>query len=191
MQELIEEARQLSTAEFAKYNGKFGSAFMLTMTEICVQMASQVDEPINKDALIIGAYLHDIGRNVTDGPEHNTEGATIVRQFFADHPTVDETTKKIVIDCTLHHGSTATPETREGQIMQFIDKASLINRKIIHLYVDRLMKKMPESQACEEALQKVQGWWVALGDRKEELRQEFELCVDYLNRRKSDSVEQQ
>ncbi len=180
MQKLIEKARKFAIKEYTNYNGKFGSEFMIALTGECVKLAEELaDESMDKTALIIGTYLHDIGRTITDGPEHAAEGAKIAKDFLKKN-NADEQTKTIVLDCILNHGSSAEPKTAEGKLLQFIDKAALINIGILQIYIKKLAETMTEEEAMQKAMESLDKWYNRLGDRKAKVKKEYKACKEYL-----------
>ena len=180
-QQLIYQAKQLAKIEFSRYTGKFGSAFMIAMTEECIFLANRyAEKDMNKSALLIGIYLHDIGRIVTDEDDHTLESAKIAERFLKENEIEDSELKEIVLDCCLNHGSKATPKTKEGKLMQFIDKAALINKRMIQLYIKTLSQTLSEQIAIAKAKEKLEQWHNKLGERKEELKKEYMECKKYL-----------
>jgi HD superfamily phosphodiesterase len=133
VQEIIDKSKKFVLNKYSKYNGKFGPQFMKFVTEESIKLADTLSKgtDLNKSALLLGIYLHDIGRTVTDSQEHTIEGKKIAESFFKDNHFKDERILEIIFDCILNHGSEARPTTNEGKLVQFIDKAVLINPKII------------------------------------------------------------
>ncbi len=106
MQEIIEKAKIFVLEKYSKYNGKFGTQFMKIATEDSIKLAHKLSEDINlnKSALLLGIYLHDIGRTITDNEEHTIEGKKIAEIFLRENGVKDKETLEIVFDCILNHG---------------------------------------------------------------------------------------
>lgn len=106
----------------------YSAEFNITHTLRCVELVKKygkkaIDdgESLNLEALEIGAYLHDIGR-IFDDDTHPQKSAQFIEKEFSDYPY-----KEILIDCALNHGRNGNPQTKEGAIMQFVDKPSLLH----------------------------------------------------------------
>jgi len=68
------------------------------------------------------AWVHDIGRIVSD-ENHAEIGLEILeKDFFLD---------EIDVDCIVNHGSSGTPKTEEGKIFRYSDGLSLFTNEVI------------------------------------------------------------
>ena len=179
---IIKDIKLFAIQKFKEYDGKFGSEFMIAATEECIKLIERFSygQQINKNALIIGAYLHDIGRVVTDGPYHNLKGAEIAEAFFEDNNIDDEEIRNIVLDCVLNHGSNATPKTEEGKIMQFVDKAVLVDVKIVRIYLKKLTEKLSKEEAVKKAKEKVDKWYNSIGPKKPLFDDQYHKCIKFI-----------
>jgi len=74
---------------------------------------------IDKEALKIAAWLHDIGRTV-DIAKHAEISLEISEKKFGK-------LNDKIRDCILNHGSSKKPKTSEGKIFQLADKLSIVN----------------------------------------------------------------
>lgn len=183
MQEIIDKTKKFVFDKYSKYNGKFGPQFMKIVTKESVKLAYRLSKNnnLNKSALILGAYLHDIGRITTDSQEHTTEGKKIAETFLRNNNVKDEKILEIVFDCILNHGFKARPTTNEGKIIQFIDKAVLINPEIIKVYYYSVLKEKDKITAKQIILTKLEKWYNSLGDKKQEFKDEYKECLDYIH----------
>lgn len=183
MQEIIDKSKKFVLDKYSKYNGKFGPQFMKIVTEESIKLADTLSKgtDLNKPALLLGIYLHDIGRTITDSQEHTIEGKKIAESFLRDNNFKDENILKIVFDCILNHGSEAKPTTNEGKLVQFIDKAVLINPRILKLYYESLLKEKDKSSAKQIISSKLEKWYTSLGNKKQEFKDKYNKCLDYIN----------
>lgn len=183
VQEIIEKTRMFVLEKYSKYNGKFGPVFMKMITEESIDLANKIKEGtnLNELALLLGIYLHDIGRVITDEEEHTIEGKKIAEIFLNENGVKDPKILEIVFDCILNHGSKAHPTSEEGKIVQFIDKAVLINPKIIKIYFELLLEKNDKNTAKETALTKLEKWYNSLDSRKKEFENQYKECLEYMN----------
>jgi HD superfamily phosphodiesterase len=185
VQEIIEKTKKFVLEKYSKYDGKFGPQFMKIATIDSIKLANELSENINlnKTGLLLGIYLHDIGRIITDTEEHTIEGKKIAEIFLIDNGIRDEETFKIVFDCILNHGSKASPITIEGKLVQFIDKAVLINPELIKIYFESLLKNNDKKTTKEIVIDKLDKWYTSLGERKNDFIKLYNEClemIDYL-----------
>lgn len=180
MHKIIEETRKFVFEKYSDYNGTFGPIFMKCVTEESIRLAAQNGDPdMNMPALVLGIYLHDIGRTITDSKEHATQGRKIAQSFFDMIGMKDRKIREIVFDCIQNHGSKATPTTKEGKLVQFIDKAVLIQPKILKLYYESLLKEHDREAAQQMIVNKLEKWYDSLGTRKHEIEDDYKKCLAY------------
>ena len=182
MQEIIEKARLFVLEKYSKYDGKFGPSFMKIATEESIKLANKLStgSKLNKFALLLGIYLHDIGRVITDSEEHTVEGKKIAETFLRENGVKDKEILRVVFDCVLNHGSKAHPVTNEGKLVQFIDKVVLINPRIIKIYFESLLENNDKKTAQKITLDKLNKWYNSLGNRKIEFKEKYEECLNYV-----------
>lgn len=183
MQEIIDKTKKFVFDKYSKYNGKFGPQFMKIVTEESIKLANTLSngKDLNKSALLLGIYLHDIGRTITDSQEHTIEGKKIAEIFLKENGVKDKKILEIVFDCILNHGSKSHPITDEGKLVKFIDKAVLINPEIIKLYYESLLKEQDKTSAKQILSAKLEKWYSSLGNKKKEFKDRYEECLDYIN----------
>ena len=177
--ELVAKAHVAMQQMFAAHDGKLSGRIMTIHAERCASMGRDMGarQGLNVDALMIAGYLHDVGRTINDDESHTLEGAKIVELFFQEHNVHDATLKDIIIDCTLNHGSKAKPMTQEGKLMQFIDKAALIDVSVISVLIEEFSKSMPLQKAREKAKQKLESRYRKIGDNRDTVQRSYEECL--------------
>lgn len=182
MQELVERARLFALEKYSTYTGKFGPQFMQVATEESITLALKYSKGMNlhMPALLTGIYLHDIGRTVTHDEKHAIEGKKIAEAFLAKNCVLNKRFIGIVLDCVLNHGSDARPTTKEGELVQFIDKAVLINSRIVRVYFEFLCKDNDITMAQTVVIAKLNKWYNTLGCRKVEFENEYKFCMNYI-----------
>ena len=82
---------------------------------------------IDKDTLVIAAWLHDIGYSIKD-KDHAQHSLEILKNEGFE---ISETIK----DCILNHGSSKNPQTQEGKIFQIADKVCILNKDILKVFL--------------------------------------------------------
>jgi putative nucleotidyltransferase with HDIG domain len=83
----------------------------------CVKLSKGKKVDVGK--LKVASWLHDIGRAISI-KNHAKISVEIAEKEFGG---LDE----IIKDCILNHGNSGNPETKEGKIIQFADKLSILN----------------------------------------------------------------
>ncbi len=180
MKLIIKKTRSFVVQSFSDNPSKFGSKFMILMADECVKLADELgkNKNLNLSALKIGIYLHDIGRTITDDKDHNIEGKKIAEKFLAEIGVNDEEILNIVFDCALNHGSDANPITKEGEFMKFLDKAVLINPKLIKIYYDLVRSEIDEEVAKEKVMLKLDKWYNSLTEKNIGLEKSYKECIE-------------
>lgn len=92
---------------------------VLEVTRIAIDIAEQVEEPVDPFLLVCGALFHDIGRvNAVSGTLHGLVGAAVADQFLRAVWPDPEATDKIVHIVTRHTPTSGIPpETIEEKIV--------------------------------------------------------------------------
>ena len=178
--DLVESARRIAEQLYANHKGELSGRLMIVHANCCAEMGRELANGLDVDALMIGGYLHDVGRTVSDDENHTVEGAKIVERFFKEHNVDNGRLKDVVIDCTLNHGSKAKPTTKEGKLMQFIDKAALINVKIMQVLLEDFAKTATSEEARANAKQKLEGWFKKLGENQKRVAQSHKECIAFI-----------
>ncbi|MBU1975968.1 MAG: hypothetical protein KKG59_06200 [Nanoarchaeota archaeon] len=104
-------------------------------------------------------YLNDVGRVVSDDKDHANWSAKIAEKFMDENGLVDFGTRKVVIDCCLNHGRDANPTTPEGKLMRLMDKAALIDPKIVEAYKTILENKFSYEAVMEKVKVSLDKWY--------------------------------
>lgn len=90
----------------------------------CCQILKRKD--IDQESLKISAWLHDLGRIVSE-ETHSEESLKITKKEFSN-------INSIIEDCILNHSFSKVPKTKEGKIFQLADKMSLLSPELFISY---------------------------------------------------------
>lgn len=121
-------AKQFAISIFDLIKGQADRDFRIFHAKAVAKTAQALAEghrEIDREALEMGAWLHDIG--YVGGEENHAErGIEILEKegFVVSDK---------VADCVLHHGTWGKPRTKEGKIIQMADKISFINPGILEI----------------------------------------------------------
>ncbi len=80
------------------------------------------DKDVDKKKLFALAWVHDIGRTVSD-ENHAKFSLELLEEEFS----LDDVDK----DCILNHGSSGNPKTKEGKIFRYADGLSVFTKEAI------------------------------------------------------------
>ena len=180
MKELIRACEIFVMKTYKQYQGKFGSNFMILVTKKMINIILEENpKHVNVNALILGAYLHDIGRVKDDSEQHTFEGVKIALKFFKSMNFDDKYTINIVKDCILNHGSSAKPLTKEGELVQKLDKIVLIDKDVVSIYMAQLNKKLSLNEAMLAARSKLEKWFTSLSyEDQSKYRLKYVECLE-------------
>lgn len=129
---LIQEGRAYCLSACRRYSGKLGAALLtqllLSMEKLALEQIRE-DPCLHAEGLLLGIYFHDVGRTIGDGDDHGQHSYTLFEQQLAGR--CDPSTGNIVRDCCLNHGSKAAPQTREGALVQELDKTVVFEPEVM------------------------------------------------------------
>ena len=111
----LEKFREMPRLEF-KWSIIHSEGIIRVLNILCK------NKEINKDKLFALAWVHDIGKTISE-KEHAKLSLEILEKEFV----LDE----VDIDCILNHGSSGRPKTREGRIFRYADGLSIFTKEAI------------------------------------------------------------
>lgn len=136
---MIEFVKDYVKSQFLSYKGKFTGAQMFVAAEITAKELLRHYNGEYSAALVLGAYLHDVGRVRSDEKDHVQHSAAMAMEMLKGKISPEEL--DIVIDMCLNHGRKSLPKTLEGQLIKSLDKLPFILmeyplsvNKLIELY---------------------------------------------------------
>ena len=77
---------------------------------------------INKTKLFALAWIHDIGKIISEENHAELSLEVLKKDFFLD---------EVDIDCILNHGSSGNPKTEEGKFFRYADGLSLFTKEVL------------------------------------------------------------
>ena len=80
------------------------------------------DKIIDKSKLFALAWVHDIGKTISEENHAKLSLDILKKEFILD---------EIDIDCILNHGFSGNPKTEEGKIFKYADGLSLFTKEVI------------------------------------------------------------
>ena len=178
----IDETKKFCLEKAETYDGKLGKELLIQMMLSIEKKAIEhckLDLSFNKDAFLVGIYFHDIGRIISDGSDHPEKGYDLFQESFEKEFNEEEL--KIIKDCCLNHGSSANPETKEGKLLQILDKSIVFEPEVMVVVLKKLMLKHNDwNVAFEEFLKKMNKWYGKIPD--ELVKLEHADTLKYLNK---------
>lgn len=108
---------------------------------------------INKDVVLISAWLHDIGHYpLSNKTDHAVKGAKIAKKFLLEQGMSTEEIEKIFHCVRSHRCRDILPESSEAKLMAFVDSASHLTDGV---YFD-IAKMGKKRNKTESALNKIE-----------------------------------
>ena len=138
--ELLIRARNLAAALLDPY--------VLSHTKIVVNLVKkrggdEIDE--------IAAWLHDIGRAVTD-EGHRTVGAIWAEKWLKKFYITDEELERIA-DGIRHHGTGDEPKTKTGKLLKLVDALAVFDEGWARMFVGYFRAK-GQTEVAKKMLEK-------------------------------------
>lgn len=124
MNEMIEFVKDYVKSQFLAYNGKFSGTQMFEAAQITANELLRHYKGEYSTALVLGAYLHDVGRVKSDAKDHVRYSAEMATELLQGKISSQEL--DIVIDMCLNHGRNSSPTTDEGSLIKALDKLPFI-----------------------------------------------------------------
>lgn len=132
MDEVIIKAAKLASDSFG--NDKHAMLWYHTKTVLKISLAifSKYfsNDNLNRDAMIIGCYLHDIGMPKSK-KNHPEMAKDMAEEFFKENKIKDKKLKEIVFDIILNHDTEGRPTTKEGLIVCSANNISLLDEATV------------------------------------------------------------
>ena len=100
-------------------------------------------EGIDKNKLFVLAWVHDIGKIISEKNHAELSLELLKKNFFLD---------EIDIDCILNHGSSGDPKTEEGKFFRYADGLSLFTKEVIMF---RFFAEAKEGLSFEEIKERI------------------------------------
>tara|TARA_Y100000310_G_C20671101_1_gene810339 strand:+ start:673 stop:1203 length:531 start_codon:yes stop_codon:yes gene_type:complete len=101
---------------------------------------------LNKTKLSALAWVHDIGKTISEENHAELSLEILKKDFFLD---------EVDIDCILNHGSSGNPKTEEGKIFRYADGLSLFTKEAILFRFFAEAKEGLEFEEIKERIKKV------------------------------------
>lgn len=113
-------AEAFAKTQFSRMQGDVEKKFHFLHSAGVVKTSLQLAEgkKVDKNALIIAGWLHDIGRRKSV-KGHAEISLEIAEEHFGKLP-------EKIKDCILNHGNSGKPKTIEGKMIQLADKLSIV-----------------------------------------------------------------
>ena len=106
------------------------------------------DKIIDKSKLFALAWVHDIGKTISEENHAKLSLDILKKEFILD---------EIDIDCILNHGSSGNPKTEEGKIFKYADGLSLFTKEVIMFRFFAEAKEGLRFEDIEERIKKFYG----------------------------------
>ncbi len=101
------------------------------------------NKKVNTDKLFALAWVHDIGKIVSEENHARLSLEILKKDFYLD---------EIDIDCILNHGSSKNPKTKEGKLFRYADGLSLFTNKAINF---KFFAEAKEGSTFEEIKERI------------------------------------
>jgi len=111
----LEKFKELPELNF-KWNILHSEGIIKVLNILCA------NKEIDKNKLFALAWVHDIGKTISEKNHANLSLEILKKEFILD---------EIDIDCILNHGSSGKPKTKEGKIFRHSDGLSLFTKEVI------------------------------------------------------------
>lgn len=123
-----EIARKFSIPYFYKIKDKSQRDFIIVHSQAVVEIVKLLakNTKANMNVLEIAGWVHDIGKSVEQEPHAEESLKILEKKFFVND---------ILKDCILNHGYSKKPLTFEGKIIRAADKISILDRKILPIFL--------------------------------------------------------
>jgi HD superfamily phosphodiesterase len=133
----LSKAKSISKEYLSKIKDKDQRKFLMAHSKSVAQVCKLLGKNTQADISIleIASYVHDIGQSISQ-EDHAEQTIKILEKKFQ----INEKLK----DCILNHGSIKNPLTTEGKIIQAADKISILDRKIIGIFLKNINKNVTE-----------------------------------------------
>ncbi len=124
-------ARAIGEKYFKKRKGKVEQDFVRAHSESVVEIATILAKKFKANASTVATagWVHDIGR-VIESKNHALHSIELLeKEGFQIDP--------VIRDCVLNHGSSGTPKTKEGKILQASDKLSILSIPVLKFFLSQ------------------------------------------------------
>jgi len=132
----LEKFKELSELNF-KWNIIHSEGMIKILKILCK------DKNINKTKLFALAWVHDIGKTISEENHAKLSLEILKKEFILD---------EVDIDCILNHGSSGNPKTEEGRIFRYSDGLSFFTKEVIMF---RFFAEAKEGFSFEEIKERI------------------------------------
>lgn len=149
MRELTEEnAREFALKKFKKLP-ELNFKWNVLHSEGIIKILSILskDKDFNKSKLFALAWIHDIGKIISEKGHAKLSLEILKKEFVLD---------EVDIDCIINHGSSENPKTGEGKIFRYADGLSLFTKKVIMF---RFFAEAKEGFSFEEIEERIKKFY--------------------------------
>ena len=124
----VQIAKKIFRHYTLKIKDKDQKRFIFNHVEAVVETSKLLAKYTEADVktLEIAGWVHDIGKSADREPHAEESLKILEKDFFVS---------EILKDCILNHGYLKHPKTIEGKILQSADKISILDRKILPIFL--------------------------------------------------------
>jgi uncharacterized protein len=163
--DIVEKIGKFVKEECRKPSNNYGSEVYFRHFEPTVKWAEKLADKLggDKEAILIAAWMHDIGSIIEGRAEHHSTGSEIARKKLVEL-NYPENKIRLVEKCILHHRGSRNDkrETLEEQIVAEADVISNFDNVVGIISTALIYENKTEGEAKQEVLKKLERKWKQL-----------------------------